>query len=266
MNAVSPDRHYTLVQDIRYGSEERLKLDVYQPTVVSDHVPVVVFLYGGGWKDGEKSKYEFVASSLAKAGYVVVIPDYRLYPAVVFPEFVNDGADAVAWALRNANRYGGDTDNLFVIGHSAGAHIGALLSLNPDYLEERGFDLSSITGFIGLSGPYDFLPINTSYLVEVFPEDLREASQPVNYASAEVPPVLLIHGNEDTTVRAKNSQTLADKLVKAGAEVELKIYDGAGHVKTVVALAPPLTFLDESAADIQTFISKNTKSQNNAID
>ncbi len=221
--------------------------------------PLVVFFYGGGWRDGRKEDYEFVASSLTKAGFVVIIPDYRLFPEVVFPAFVEDGARAVSWALKNAGDYGASPDELFLMGHSAGAHIAALLSTDPHYLAEHGLDSAALRGFVGLSGPYDFLPIESGYLLEVFPEILRGASQPIRFVSADVPPTLLIHGTDDKVVLPANSERLAERLSELGVDVTLKLYKGAGHAEVVAALAPPLDFTGTTLEDVRKFLDSHRK-------
>lgn len=254
INHLSPSDHYRLQSGIDYGEATRQKLDLYTPTSSEAAAPVVVFFYGGGWRNGDRKDYEFVASSLTQAGYVVAIPDYRLYPDVVFPTFVEDGARAVAWALRHAREYGGDQNRVFLMGHSAGAHIAALIALDGRYLAERGLDPGSIKGLIGLSGPYDFLPIESGYLLEVFPEESRAESQPVSFASAAAPPTLLIHGSGDDVVKAANSESLATQLSRLGVDVQLRIYDGAGHATTAAALAPSLEFIGDTLDDSRSFL------------
>lgn len=255
LSSTSPSSHYTRYADIAYGQPGRLRLDVYEPSRGAGDRPLVVFFYGGGWRDGAKEKYEFVASTLADEGLVVVIPDYRLYPDVRFPGFVADGAAALAWAIANAGRYGADARQVYVMGHSAGAHIAALLALDPSYLGRHELSPRRLAGVIGLSGPYDFLPLEGGYLTDVFPESLRPDSQPLRFASADAPRTLLIHGSDDTTVRVENSRRLAAALEERGVDVTLRIYAGAGHARTVAALAPPLDFLADTRADTLAFIS-----------
>jgi putative NADH-flavin reductase/predicted esterase len=215
---------------------------------------LVVYFYGGGWRKGDKDNFEFIASSLTESGYVVVIADYRRFPDVVFPAFVEDGAMAVAWALEHAADYGADPSRLFLMGHSAGAHTAALLSLDSHYLATYGIDTTDISGLIGLSGPYDFLPIESSYLLELFPEETRAATQPVNFVTPAAPPTLLIHGTDDDLVVPENSKSLREKLRAAGVDVTLKLYEGAGHALTVVSLAPPLDFATRTLSDTRAFL------------
>ena len=138
LNALAPRDGITTTQDIRYADGPRHTLDVYAPPRHASPVPVVVFFYGGGWETGDKAMYRYVGASLAAGGVLAIIPDYRLHPAVVFPAFVEDAARAIAWAHANAARFGGDPHRVFLMGHSAGAQIAALVALDPAYLRAVG--------------------------------------------------------------------------------------------------------------------------------
>ena len=184
LSGISPSGHFEVASGIPYGELKHQTLDIYTPLDYAGPLPLVVYFYGGGWIKGKKEEFEFVASSLTEAGYVVVIADYRRFPDVVFPAFIEDGAAAVAWAVEHAGDYGADPGKLFLIGHSAGAHIAAMLSMDANYLGKYDIDTQEIQGFVGLSGPYDFLPLTEGYLLDVFPEATREQSQPVNYVTA----------------------------------------------------------------------------------
>ena len=254
INQLSPSSHYLAAPGVVYGELDRQTLDIYTPRASAGASPVVVFFYGGGWRKGAKENYEFVASSLTESGYAVVIPDYRVFPGVVFPGFVDDGAQAVAWVLNNAAHYDLDPDRVFLMGHSAGAHIAALLSLDQRYLEKHGIEVGRIRALIGLSGPYDFLPIESGYLLDVFPEESRAASQPVNFVTAAAPPTLLIHGEDDDIVNPANSESLAERLSQHGVDVSIRLYDGAGHAKIAVALAPALDFMGDTLEDSRSFL------------
>jgi acetyl esterase/lipase len=238
LSAVSPSGHYDRIEDLRYGNGERQTVDIYQPRDAVPGAPFVVYFYGGGWNDGSKEEFEFVASSLTRAGLVVAIPDYRLFPHV-------------------ADRFGADPSRLYLMGHSAGAQIAALIALDQRYLAAAGVPSPQIAGLIGLSGPYDFLPINEGYLLDLFPEETREASQAINFASADAPPTLLIHGGDDDIVEEGNSQRLAARLRSFGVTVSLKRYDGVGHGRVVVALAPPLDFIAATLDDCIAFIQQH---------
>ncbi|MDX1499264.1 MAG: alpha/beta hydrolase [Woeseiaceae bacterium] len=259
LSAVSSAEHYERSADIAYGPDPRQRLDVYRPLTAQPDAPLVVFFYGGAWRKGDKAEFRFVASSLTRAGYVVVLPDYRRFPEVRFPAFVDDGAAAVAWAAANAGAYGADPTRLYLMGHSAGAHIAALLALDDRYLEAAGLGSGAVAGLIGLSGPYDFLPIEDGYLTELFPEATRPASQPINFVHPGAPPALLIHGGDDDLVEAGNSERLAGRLMAEGVPVTLHNYAGVGHGRVVVALSPPLDFIAATLDDCIDFIDANER-------
>lgn len=254
VNGLTNSGHYLRDADLRYRDGERGALDVYRPRSAVGPLPVVVFFYGGGWREGQREDYEFVASELTRAGYIVVIPDYRLHPDVQFPAFVEDAALAVAWVGNHIDSFGGDPARIAVAGHSAGAHIAALLALDTRYLDAAGADAARVAAWIGLSGPYDFLPLDPGYLTEVFPEDSRPQSQPIRYARADAPPTLLIHGGDDDTVWPRNSERMAARLADLGVPVTLHLYPDVGHARVVAALASPFDGLAPTARDIIGFL------------
>jgi acetyl esterase/lipase len=254
VNVLSPSTHYERLADNAYGSAPRQVVDVYRPVDEAADAPVVVFFYGKGWREAAKADFEFVAAALTRAGIVVLIPDYRAYPDVVFPAFVEDGAGAVAWAAENIAGVATGERRLFLMGHSAGAQIAALLAFDERYL---GAAAPPLAGFIGLSGPYDFLPLEPGYMEKVFPEDTRPLSQPIEFVSARAPRTLLIHGTSDRRVLPEHSERLANRLEAEGVPVTLKFYDGTGHIRVVAALAPPLQFIADTMADAIAFIESD---------
>jgi acetyl esterase/lipase len=219
------------------GVHPRQQLDVYQPLAAdaarTTH-PVIVFFYGGAWQEGDRGDYLFLAEALTSRGYVVVIPDYRVYPEVRYPDFLQDAAAAVAWTRGNIARYGGDPSRIFLMGHSAGAHIAAMLALDPQYLAQQKLPASSIRGWIGLAGPYDFLPLTEPNVIALFATapDLA-LTQPIHYVpgrtAGTLPPALLLHGEDDRRVYPKNSINLARALREAGGAVEFDLLPGVNH-------------------------------------
>ncbi|NGX16801.1 alpha/beta hydrolase [Wenzhouxiangella sp. XN24] len=254
VNALSPSEHYVAETGQAYGDAPRQRLDVYRPDAAAPDAPVVVFFYGNGWREASRSDFEFVAAALTEVGYIVVIPDYRGHPDATFPRFVEDGAAAVAWTAGHVDGVRDGRRRLFLAGHSAGAHIAAMLAFDRRYLDALE-DPPPVAGFIGLSGPYDFLPLEEGYLQEVFPESLRERSQPINFVSADAPPTLLIHGADDTRVLPGNSVHLLQALRTHDVPATLEIYPDTGHARVVAALAPPLGFLGDTLGDIVEFIA-----------
>lgn len=232
---------YTRVQDIAYGTDDRETLDIYMPPASSGagaH-PVIVFFYGGSWSNGSKDDYKFVGATLAEAGYVVVIPDYRLFPDVVFPEFMEDSASAVAWTLSNVDEHRGDPDRVFVMGHSAGAHMAAMLAVEPSYLREAGVPRGAIKGLIGLSGPYALMPGDPQMHAIFGPPYTPANWQPVAHVTPDDPPALLLHGGGDERVYAKHTKKMEAALESAGIRVETHIYPERSHADTVAALSVP---------------------------
>ncbi len=259
LNAMVPSNGFTAQRDIAYGDVQRQRLDIYLPTQRSAQgSPVVVFFYGGGWEGGDKKDYKFVGEALSSHGITVVIPDYRVYPEVVFPDFVDDAAAAVAWTRANIRRYAGDEQQLFLAGHSAGAHIASLLALNPDYLEKYALTPGNVQGMIGLAGPYDFLPLKSDTLKTIFGlENQRWQSQPINFVSGDNPPMLLLVGERDLTVWPRNSYRLADKITEQGGDVTLIKFPDYGHVSMVAKLAKPLRGDGALLQPILSFIDKH---------
>ncbi|TVR80133.1 MAG: alpha/beta hydrolase [Rhodospirillales bacterium] len=258
LNAVIPSDGYNLHRGLEYGTDDRQRLDVYVPQgATADPRPVVVFFYGGSWKSGTRDLYRFVGEAFAAAGYVVVIPDYRVYPAVQFPAFVDDGAAAVHWVQERITGFGGDRSRLIVAGHSAGAHLGALLLLDPRYLERAGADRESLCGFVGLAGPYAFDPDRYRSTRPIFATapDSRE-TMPVTFADTPAPPMLLLHGADDGTVRPVNSLTLAERRREADGEADYISYPDLGHIGIVLSLAAPFRGRDAVYTDTVQFIER----------
>jgi acetyl esterase/lipase len=245
--------------NLSYGSDSQQKLDVYVPDAASDIPrPLVVFWHGGRWEFGDKSDYRFVGAALAESGYVAVIANYRHYPQVKMPGFMDDAAQTTLWAVAHARDYEADPQQLFLMGHSAGAHIAALLALDSSYLSVAGAP-PRIAGVIGLSGPYDFLPLLEADVQDMFgPPALYPRSQPINYARSDAPPMLLVHGLKDDTVWPKNTRNLASALTARGVDVTLKLYPKLVHADTVGALSAPIRGRAPTLSDIQSFVKAKT--------
>ena len=245
---------------IPYGSLPRQHLDVYTPLVEPQNLPVVVFFYGGSWQSGRRQDYRFVAQALTAQGVIVVIPDYRIYPEVRFPGFIEDGAAAFAWVRNNISSFGGSPAGLFVMGHSAGAYIAAMLSLDSRYLGQVGLSPGEVRGFIGLSGPYDFLPLKQPRLIEIFGgvEGIPE-TQPVNFVTASAPPALLLHGATDRIVRAGNTRRLAQRWREVGRPVLEIIYPHYKHLTILLYMASFLQDGEPVMRDVAGFIRGQSK-------
>jgi acetyl esterase/lipase len=221
---------------IPYGAGPRKVLDVYAPQNPNGPAPVLFFIYGGGWNHGDRADYQFVGRAFASRGFVVVIPDYRLYPAAKYPDFLNDNAQAMRWVEDNIAKYGGDTSRVFMAGHSAGAYNAIMLALDNSYFHDAGVTLT-VRAVAGLSGPYDFYPFEYAEVQNTFGSAPNpEGTQPVNLVGPDDPPIFLASGTHDPIVRIQNSQNLARQLRAQGDWVTEKYYDGLGHMDVVFAL------------------------------
>jgi len=250
-----PDSGYRLEEGIAYGAGARHKLDVYRPAGRLKSKTVIVFLYGGGWRAGERRGYRFVGQNLASRGYLVVIPDYRLYPEVSFPAFVEDAAAAVGWVHREIAARGGDPGRIIIAGHSAGAHSAALLALDRRYLKQAGVPHGAIAGWIGLAGPYVVDPADFSSTRAIFASARPPgAARPITFVRAGAPPALLIHGDHDWTVGIENSEELARRLRAVGAKVRYVPVADTGHGGLLLGLAEPFGSDSPVVRDITDFI------------
>lgn len=256
LNALSPGGDAERTTDLAYGDGPRRKLDIYRPLNAHGPAPVVVFFYGGNWVAGERADYAFVGRALASRGIVAVIADYRLYPQVSYPDFLRDAAQAVAWTRREVARYGGDPQRLYVMGHSAGAYNAAMVALDGRWLAEQGMAPSDLRGWIGLAGPYDFLPIEnpTTRPVFHFP-DTPQDSQPVRHVTAAAPPALLIAARKDKLVSpTRNTGALAAALRAQKVPVQEIYYDKVSHTTLVASIAAPLRWLAPTLDDVAAFV------------
>jgi acetyl esterase/lipase len=242
--------------DLAYGADPRHRLDVYLPDKpASSPAPLVVFWHGGRWNSGDKAEYRFVGSALAELGYATMILNYRRYPQVKMAGFMDDAARAALWAVEHAADFEADPRRLYLMGHSAGAHIAALLSLDTRYFAALAPGIPPIAGMIGLSGPYDFLPLREADVQDMFgPPELYPQSQPINFVRRGAPPMLLIHGAADGLVSPWNSRNLSAALGALGVPVVLKLYSEIGHGDTVGALSLPGRRRAATLSDIADFV------------
>jgi acetyl esterase/lipase len=227
-------------RNLTYAAHERGKLDVYIPRRPAARRPIALFIYGGSWESGEKAMYAFIGRALAARGVVTVVADYRVYPRVTYPAFLEDNAEAAAFVKQHAATWGADPGRFYLIGHSAGAYNVAMLALDKRWLGAVGMDpKQDLAGVIGLSGPYDFLPLRDDTLKIIFgPPETRPATQPIAYASADAPPIFLAAGTGDKVADPANTTRLASAVEAKGGKVESRLYPDVGHVGVLIAISP----------------------------
>lgn len=248
LNAVIPKQGFSLQSDICFGEHPRQCLDLYKP--LQEHADaVVVFVYGGAWDQGSKNDFFFVGEAFANMGYITALPDYRIYPEVVFPAFIED----VAAAIAVLDEHLGYTPAIILAGHSAGAHTAALLASAPEFLQQAGVNPERLRALIALSGPHD-LPLQHERVVDKFPDVEPQQVNPLLRADASHPPALLLHGLRDRISEPAHSKRYAEVLHALGVPVELQLYEGRRHVDMVASLARPLRFLSPVHRDIREYL------------
>ncbi len=266
LNIAANTDDYTVTKNITYGSHRKNKLDVYQPLTTTSNnrkQPVLVFFYGGCWGECStlnKSDYLFVAQSFASRGYVTVIADFRQYPEVRFDPLMQGASNIIRWTIQHISTYGGDSSRLIVAGHSSGAHIASMLALSPSYLSPR--DKNNIRGFIGLAGPYDFLPFIEDYQRTLFASSAANNyanSQPINFLSRQSPPLLLLHGEKDLKVGKHNSVNLARKAQRLGVPHRIITYPQHDHVSILLAWSRAFQKRSSVLRDSLSFIQNQTR-------
>lgn len=260
LNTTDQHRAITTRQNIVFDSEHGLALDVYMPAHAT-HAPVVVFFYGGTWVRGERAWYRFVGTALAAQGVVTVIPDYRKYPGVKLDGFMQDAASAVAWAHAHAAELGGAPDDVFVMGHSAGGQIAALLATDPEWLGAHGLKPADLAGLIGLAGCYDFVPVpqDDPIMLGVFGATpaQQQRGQPVSYVRGAEPPMLLLQGTDDDEVEPSNAISLYRATQTVHGDSTLRTYPGIGHEALLFALSRPMRNAAPTLHDVLAFIQSH---------
>ncbi|WP_404369143.1 alpha/beta hydrolase [Sphingomonas sp. MMS24-J45] len=241
-------------KDLAFGDHGQT-LDVWRPVGATVKRPVLIFWYGGGWAKGNRRAYGFAARAFAKAGFVVVVPDYRKVPQIRFPAMLQDGADAVKWTRDHVAEFGGDPAQIVLSGHSAGAYTVAMLTLDQRWLRAVGVDPRIVKAAAPLCGPYDFYPWTSDRAREAFKGVADPAmTQPITFGRADAPPMLLVTGTADTTVRPRNAIRLGARLKELGAPIEVKNYPEQTHEGIVMALSVPFRERSPVLADTTAFL------------
>jgi acetyl esterase/lipase len=242
-------------EGVAFGTHGQ-KLDVWRPSGgVKTGLPVLIFWYGGGWVHGSRSAYAFAARAFAKAGFVVVMPDYRKVPDVRFPAFLQDGAEAVKWTRDHIAQSGGDPQRIAVMGHSAGAYTVAMLTLDRRWLTAEGVDPAIIKAAVGLCGPYDFHPFTAKRAIDAMQGAADPVmTQPIHFARGDAPPMLLVSAGDDTQVKAHNAVNLAARLTALGGRVTHIDYAGLSHEDVAMALSKPFRGKAPVVADSVAFL------------
>ncbi|ERL55527.1 alpha/beta hydrolase [Psychrobacter aquaticus] len=269
VNGITANGGVGVSKDILYGDEPSQDLDIYYPkplaqamktqSVIETTYPMVVFVHGGSWESGNKEEYAFVGQSLAQAGYITAVINYRKAPEHVYPDYVKDAAQAIAWSYDNAKNFHADPERLAVIGHSAGAFNAVAAVANEDFLAPYGVKPKDLAAVIGIAGPYsyDFRKFSsaTAFGAGATPDDVM----PDRQIKGAQPPYLLLTAEKDKVVHATNSIKMTNALQKAGVIVETGEIRGASHATSIGAMAPPLRWVNDVRAQVLTYLDKTLK-------
>jgi len=251
LNVITPSGSFSKAKDVSYGTLERHTLDIYSPDDPLATAPIVIFTHGGSWTDGSKNLYKFFAEGLTSEGFEVVVPNYRLYPEVRYPAFIEDTALAAAFT---AKRY--PDRSLVLIGHSAGAYNTLMAVLDDRYFKSLGLDMcTAISGVVSMSGPTGIVPLKKEPYITIFPDRFTKMDAPLNKVNGPTPPMLFLHGADDTTVYPQNSSELADKITARGGQAEVKVYPKLGHSDVVKVMSRHFDGGSSLKADLVTFLS-----------
>jgi acetyl esterase/lipase len=255
LNLTVPRSGYRRIRDVAYGNGPRQRMDVYVPQNRPASAPVLLFFYGGAFRCGRKEEYPIVGQAFASKGIVVAVADYRIHPEGRFPDFLEDGAQALAAVHARAGEWGGDPNRIFVAGHSAGAYLAVMLAANPSYLRAAKADPSWIRGVIALAGRYHELPLGDVIALEIFRGPARDETRPSTYIDGKRPPMLLASGANDHPSVLESLRRLAARLREHGSEAEEIVYPGIGHMAIMLAFAPGFRGRAPVRDDIVRFIA-----------
>ncbi len=269
VNGISSSAGVGVSKDINYGDAPLQNLDMYYPkplaqamqtqSVIDKSYPMVVFVYGGSWENGSKEDYAFVGQSLAQAGYVTAVVNYRKAPEHVYPDFVKDTAKAIAWSYDNAPKFHANPKRLAVVGHSAGAFNAVAAISNSDFLAPYGLSPDAISAVVGIAGPYsyDFRKFDSAsaFASDATPDEVM----PDRQIKGKQPPYLLLTAENDKIVYDTNTIKMTQALKDFGATVETGQIKGASHATSIGAMAKPLRWVNDVRAQVLTYLDKELK-------
>lgn len=240
-----------------WGPDDRSAKDVLRP--------VLVFVHGGSWRWGDPEDYDFVGRAFVEQGFVVVLGGYRLEEAGKYPAMVEDTARVIGWTHEEIAAYGGDPESIVIAGHSAGAYNVVMTALQDSWLGKHSLSTKDVAGVIGLSGPYDFLPLDSDSTIASFghveEDKALDATQPIKLIRADAPPMLLIHGEKDALVGMRHSRDLASLVGDAGGTATLELYPEMAHNDPLISIAAPWRSRRDVVTKMAEFVRQQTTSE-----
>jgi arylformamidase len=236
------DTEFKKKQDIAYGDHPAQKLDLYQPSQAEPRAgsgsPIMIYIHGGGWRKGDKARVGQKAEFFTGKGWLFISANYRLIPEGKHPNNVQDVASAIAWAHERAAEHGGDSDRIFIMGHSAGCHLVALVATDQRYLEKAGRSLDIVKGVIALDTQAYDLPkliaeTPSALYAQVFGKDpaVHRDASPLQHVAKDknIPPFLICYssgmGRRPNSKRPIYANAFGNALRAAGVTAE--VVDGS---------------------------------------
>ena len=240
--------HSTRYKDIPFGHTGSLKLDVYKPKTKSEKKDILVFIHGGNWSNGSKKLYRFFGRGMARKGILTVVIDFRQYPSATYSGMAMDAAEAVAWIRQHAAEYGGDPEKIFVAGHSAGAHLAALISTDNSYFDSLEIK-SPVKGCI-LIDPfgldmYTYLKKEEPYKYDVYRTVFTKDSvqwkrgSPVNHLHPGMPPFMLFRGGRTYPNIVEGTDRFAEALKKYQPDASVIVVPRKRHAGMIFSYTNP---------------------------
>jgi arylformamidase len=217
--------------DIAYGNHPSQRLDVYSPPGVTN-APVLLFLHGGGFREGDPALYGYLAEAYLQRRVVFGSIGYRLTPDAYLPDTVRDVEEALAWCAATIGTFGGNPERVFLAGHSAGAILTAHVSVRRDWLSRRGLSTELIKGAVPISGRYDFRD-GAEFIADAARR--VEASPVLNIAASPAHTIVAYGSLENSPSYGQDSSTLVNKLQARGSSAELLALEGMDHADTANA-------------------------------
>ncbi|KAL4350759.1 hypothetical protein AHAS_Ahas10G0174100 [Arachis hypogaea] len=239
-------------RSIVYGDQPRNRLDLYLPADIDKPKPVLIFVTGGAWIIGYKAWGSLLGLQLAERDIIVACIDYRNFPQGTISDMVNDASQGISFVINNIANYGGDPNRIYLMGQSAGAHISSCALLDQAIKEvgkgnKVSWSISQLKAYFGLSGGYNLLELVDHFhnrglyrsiflsimegeeSLKIFSPEIKIQDPHIKESIPLLPPIYLYHGTADYSIPSVASERFAEALKKAGASVELILYDGKTH-------------------------------------
>ena len=224
--------------DLAYGADPKQRLDVYLPKGEVANAPVFLFVHGGGFREGDRAHYGSVAEPFVKRGVITVTPSYRLTGSGAhYPDQPDDIKSAVKWVFDNIEQYGGNPEDLYVAGHSAGAVLTADIGVDRGWLADMGMPRDMLKAIMPISGPYDIRVKRRPGQLDAYAPtpEIRVQSSPILNINDPAPAALVATGSEEEYVQP--SLDFADALKAAGVDAHYLLLEGEDHADTALLLA-----------------------------